>query len=181
MKKETGLMSTEIIERKIYLIRGMKVMLDSDLAELYQVETRTLIQAVKRNVKRFPPEFMFQVSEKEFKKWRSQIVMSNPGAKMGLRRPPYTFTEHGVTMLASVLRSKKAVEISIYVVKAFIKLREMIATHKNLIREFEKMKRTQKEHGQHIVNILNVISQLLNPPPDNTPKEPMGFRERSKD
>ena len=179
MKKEVALVPVEIIERKIYLIRGIKVMLDSDLAELYQVETRTLVQAVKRNLKRFPPEFMFQVSEKEFKKWRSQIVMSNPGAKMGLRRPPYAFTEHGVTMLASVLRSEKAVEISIYVVRAFIKIREMLATHKNLIREFEKMKRTQKEHGQHIINILNVISQLLNPPLDVTPKEPIGFRLRN--
>jgi len=84
-------------------------------------------------------------------------------------------------MLASVLRSGKAVEISIFVVKAFIKIREMLATHKNLIREFEKMKRTQKEHGQHITNILHVISRLLNPPPDKKPKEPIGFRDRSKD
>jgi len=179
MKKSLALIPTETIERKIYLIRGIKVMLDSDLAELYQVETRTLIQAVKRNLKRFPPEFMFQVSEKEFKKWRSQIVMSNPGAKMGLRRPPFVFTEHGVTMLASVLRSEKAIEISIFVVKAFIKLREMIATHKNLIKEFEKMKRTQKEHGQHIINILNVIRQLINPPEPKVPKEPIGFRNRN--
>ena len=174
---KNSLIPTEIIERKIYLIRGIKVMLDSDLAELYQVETRTLIQAVKRNINRFPPEFMFQLSENEFKKWRSQIVMSNSGAKMGLRRPPYAFTEHGVTMLASVLRSEKAVEISIYVVRAFIKIREMLATHKNLIKEFEKMKKIQKNQGQHIINILNVISQLLNPPIDSQ-KEPIGFREK---
>lgn len=146
-------------------------MLSYDLAELYQVETRALIQAVKRNIKRFPSDFMFQISEKEYRNLKSQIVTSSWG---GARRAlPYAFTEHGVTMLASLLRSEKAVEISIYVVRAFIKLREMLGAHKNLVKEFEKMKRVQKNQGQHIVNILNVISQLLNPP-----KEPIGFRER---
>jgi len=177
MMKNSNLIPLEIIERKIYLIRGIKVMLDFDLAELYQVETRALIQAVKRNNNRFPPDFAFQISEKDFKKWRSQIVTSNPRAKMGLRRPPYAFTEHGVTMLASVLRSKKAAEISIYVVRAFIQLREMLASHKKILKEFEKFKKVQKMHGQHIVNILNVIKQLLNPPP-NSNKEPIGFRDR---
>jgi phage regulator Rha-like protein len=169
-----SLISLEIIERKIYLIRNVKVMLDSDLAILYGVPAKRLNEQVKRNIKRFPPDFMFQLSENETKRLsglRSQIATLKRGQNIKYR--PYVFTEHGVTMLASVLRSEKAIEISIYVVRAFIKLREMLATNKNLIKEFEKMKQVQKNHGQHIVNILNVISQLLNPP-----KEPIGFREK---
>jgi len=172
--KQTSLIPIEIIERKIYLIRGVKVMLDSDLAGLYGVSIIRLNEQVKRNIKRFPIDFMFRLSKNENKKLaslRSQFAT----LKRGQHRKylPYAFTEHGVTMLASVLRSEKAIEVSIYAVRAFIQLREMLATHKNLVREFEKMKKVQKTHGQHIVNILNVISQLLNPP-----KEPIGFRER---
>lgn len=178
MKKDSNLVPIQIIENKIYLIRGVKVMLDSDLAFLYGVETRVLIQAVKRNLQRFPHDFMFQLTDREFRNWRSQIVMSNSGAKMGLRRPPYAFTEHGVAMLASVLKSKKALEISIYVVRAFIQLRQILGSHSKILKEFEKIKKTQKLHGQHIVNILNVISRLLNPPPEKSPKEPIGFRPR---
>ena len=154
-------------------------MLDSDIAELYGVSVKRLNEQVKRNPKRFPPDFMFQLSINENKRLisiRSQIAT----LKRGQHRKylSYVFTEHGVTMLASVLNSEKAVEISVYVVRAFIKLREMLATHKNLIKEFEKIKRVQKTHGQHIINILNVISQLLNPPVPEPPKEPLGFRER---
>ena len=153
-------------------------MLSNDLAELYQVETRALIQAVKRNIERFPSDFMFQLKEKEFINLKSQIVTSSWG---GARRAlPYAFTEQGVAMLSAVLKSKRAVQMSIIIVRAFIKLREMFATHKNLIKEFEKMKRTQKEHGQHIINILNVIRQLIDPPLPKVPKEPMGFRDRGK-
>jgi phage regulator Rha-like protein len=184
MKKETSLVPTEIIENKIYLIRGAKVMLDSDLANLYGVSIKRLNEQVKRNLKRFPPDFMFQLKENENKKLQS-IRSQFATFKRGQHRKylPYVFTEHGVTMLASVLNSERAVEISIYVVRAFIKIREMLATHKNLIHEFEKMKQTQKKQGQHIINILNVISQLLNPPPPppEPPKEPIGFRDRRKD
>ena len=174
-----SLVPLEIIERRIYLIRGIKVMLDGDLAELYGVETFNLNKAVKRNAERFPNDFMFQLTEREFKNLRFQIGI--PSSKHGgSRYAPYVFTEQGVAMLSAVLKSKRAVQMSIIIVRAFIKLREMLTTHKNLIREFEKMKRTQKEHGQHIINILNVISQLLNPPPE-LPKEPIGFRDKRKD
>ncbi len=182
MKKETSLIPIEIIENKIYLIRGAKVMLDSDLANLYGVSIKRLNEQVKRNLKRFPSDFMFQLNEKENKKLlsiRSQIATFKRGQHR--KYLPHVFTEHGVTMLASVLNSERAVEISIYVVRAFIKIREMLATHKNLIKEFEKMKRTQKEHSQHIINILNVIRQLIDPPEPKVPKEPMGFRDRGKD
>jgi len=108
----TALIPAERIERSILLIRGEKVLLDRDLADLYQVETRVLIQAVKRNIGRFPTDFMFQLSTKELERWRSQFVMSNPAAKMGLRRRPYAFTEQGVAMLSSVLHSERAVDVN---------------------------------------------------------------------
>ena len=172
--KQTSLIPIELIESRIYLIRGVKVMLDSDLAVLYGVSVKRLNEQVKRNLKRFPPDFMFQLKEKEAKNLRSQIATASWG---GRRTLPYVFTEHGVAMLAAVLNSDKAIEISIYVVRAFIKLREMLGSHKKLMKEFEKMKKIQKNHGQHIVNILNVISQLLNPSISHS-REPIGFRER---
>jgi hypothetical protein len=108
----------QLIERRIYLIRRQKVMLDRDLAELYRVETRALVQGVKRNLDRFPQDFMFQLTRDELEQWRSQIVISNPGAKMGLRRRPYAFTEQGVAMLSSVLRSERAVQVNIAIMRA---------------------------------------------------------------
>jgi len=172
MKKNLALIPIEVIENKIYLIRGVKVMLDSDLARLYGVETFNLNKAVKRNIERFPNDFMFQLTKREFRNLIFQFGISSL-KHGGSRYAPYVFTEQGVAMLSAVLKSKRAVQMSIMIVRAFIKLREMLATHKNLVREFEKMKKVQKEQGQHIINILNVISRLLNPP-----KEPIGFRER---
>jgi hypothetical protein len=112
MTDSRSLIPTERIERAILLIRGNKVMLDSDLASLYGVETKVLNQAVKRNLDRFPEDFMFQLSSEEFENWRSQIVTSNPAARMGLRRKPYAFTEQGVAMLSSVLRNSRAVAVT---------------------------------------------------------------------
>ena len=122
----------ERIDSRILLVRGHKVMLDADLAELYEVETRKLNQAVKRNRERFPADFMFSLTEQEVSDWRSQIVMSNPGARMGLRRAPFAFTEHGALMAATVLNSPRAVEMSLYVVRTFMRMREVLATHKEL-------------------------------------------------
>jgi len=172
-----SLIPLEIIERKIYLIRGVEIMLDSDLAELYGVPSKRLNEQVKRNIKRFPSDFMFQLTKREIDILNRSQFATGPQKHRDPKYLPYALTEHGVTMLASVLRSEKAIEISIYVVRAFIQLREMLATNKRLIKEFEKMKKVQKEQGQHIINILNVISQLLNPP-SGSQKEPMGFRER---
>ena len=154
-------------------------MLDSDLAFLYGVDTRVLIQTVKRNKGRFPIDFMFQLSAREFENWRSQIVTSNPGSKMGLRRPPYVFTEHGVAMLSSVLKSKRAVEVNIAIIRTFIKLREILSTHKDLVSEIEKIRREQKNQNQKILSIISIINQMINPPIEEK-KEPMGFRDRSK-
>ena len=163
---ETAIIPIERIAEKIYLIRDQKVMLDSDLADLYGVETRVLVQAVKRNIERFPSHFMFQFSEEELEYWRSQIVMSNPSAKMGLRRPPYAFTEQGVAMLSSVLRSKQAIQINIAIIDTFVRMREMFATHKDLARKIE-------EHDQHIANLYAHVERLLTPPAEK--KNPIGY------
>ena len=178
MRKITAIVPTEIIEQKIYIIRGVKVMLSHDLAFLYQVETRVLIQAIKRNQERFPVDFMFQLNEKELNNWRSQIVTSNPGAKMGLRYQPYAFTEQGVAMLSAVLKSKRAVDMSIAIVRAFVKLRELLASHKDLVKEIEKIRREQKGQNQKIESIMNAINKLLAHQIEAKKKEPIGFRIR---
>ncbi len=119
----------QLIQSKIYEIRGQKVMLDRDLAEMYGVETRTLNQAVKRNIERFPEDFMFQLTDEETTDWKSQIVMSN-SIKMGVRRNPYAFTELGVAMLSSVLNSKVAIQINMGIMRAFVAIRQMITSPK---------------------------------------------------
>lgn len=163
----------ELIERKIYLIRGQKVMLDSDLAELYQVLTKNLNKAVKRNLDRFPEDFMFQLTPEEAESLRFQFGTSNEG-RGGRRYLPHAFTEQGVAMLSSVLTSKRAVQMNILIVRAFIRIREYLATHKEVILEIEDLKRTQREQGEQITAIIDVINRLLEPPPE-PPKGRMGF------
>jgi ORF6N domain-containing protein len=167
------LIPVEFIERKIYLIRGCKVMLDSDLAELYQVPTKRLNEAVRRNLRRFPADFMFQLSEEELENLRSQIATSSSGHG-GRRNAPYAFTEHGVAMLSSVLTSDRAVELNILIIRAFVRLREYLATHKDLARKLEDVERTQPEHGAHIEQIYGYIQRLIEPVPDS-PKRRIGF------
>ncbi len=164
----------EHIARSILVLRGHKVILDADLAALYGVETRALNQAVKRNRKRFPGDFMFKLSERELALWRSQIVISNPGARMGLRRAPFAFTEHGALMAATVLNSDRAVEMSLYVVRAFLRMREILATHKALAGKLSELEQRIDAHDETIVEILGAIRQLMAPPP--TPaRRPIGF------
>ena len=164
----------EMIERRIYFIRGHKVMLDTDLADLYRVPTKVFNQAVKRNKGRFPEDFMFQLSKAELENWRSQIVTSKPAAKMALRRPPYAFTEQGVAMLSAVLHSKRAVQTSIAIVRVFIKLRELLATHKELAHKMEELERAQKEQGAHIDTIYQLVEQLMSPS-EVPPSRRIGF------
>jgi hypothetical protein len=149
-------------------------MLDSDLAALYQVPTKRLNEAVKRNLARFPNDFMFQLSKAELLNWRSQSATSNSGAKMGLRRAPHAFTEHGVAMLSSVLTSKRAVKLNILIIRAFVRLREYLGTHKDLARKLEDVVRTQKEHGASIQQIYGAIERLFNPAPEHR-KRRIGF------
>lgn len=163
---------SEFIERRIYLIRGHKVMLSADLASIYGVETRALVQAVKRNIGRFPDDFMFQLSAEEFAGLKSQIVISSWG---GARRAvPYAFTELGVAMLSSVLRSERAVRMNIVIMRAFVKLREMLATHKDLARAIDDIRRRQEGQGEQITAIIETINQLLLPEPV-LPKRRIGF------
>lgn len=140
-------MELQAIQNKIYEIRGMKVMLDRDLAEIYGVETRTLNQSIKRNIERFPDDFMFQLTNEEVDNWKSQIVMSN-SIKMGLRRNPYAFTELGVAMLSSILNTKIAIQINISIMRAFVAIRQLTT---NLPQnEFSKLQQEVKELKAYI-------------------------------
>ena len=151
--------SVEFVARRIYLIRSQRVMLDSDLAELYQVETRTLVQAVKRNMERFPEDFMFQLTPGESQALRSQFVISNIG-RGGRRYLPYAFTEPGVGMLSSVLRSNRAVQMNIYIVRAFIRLREVLATNKVLAHQVEQLTATQRDHAALFEMVIQDVQKL---------------------
>ncbi|HYW42376.1 MAG TPA: ORF6N domain-containing protein [Bryobacteraceae bacterium] len=164
----------ELVERRIYLIRGQKVMLDSDLAELYQVATKRLNEAVRRNINRFPEDFMFQLSEEEGDSLRSQIATSNaltsqtamskPGGRGGRRTLPYAFTEHGVAMLSSVLNSERAVQMNIIIIRAFVRMRELLASHKSLADKIEKLEQTQTRQGSILGAVVQDIQKLKNPP-----------------
>jgi hypothetical protein len=149
----------ERIENKILLIRGQKVILDRDLAELYGVETRRLNEQVKRNIKRFPDDFMFQLNDNEFKNWKSQFAISNSD-KMGLRHKPYVFTEHGALMCSNLLKSDRAIEVSILIVRAFIKLREMLSLNKAFEAKFKQIEEKLSHHDKAIIAIVKEIKKL---------------------
>src|SRR5215831_536172 len=148
----------ELAARRIYLIRGQRVMLSPDLAELYHVKARALVQAVKRNIKRFPKDFMFQLIDDEYANLKSQIVISSWG---GARRAnPYAFTEHGVAMLSSVLRSDRAVQMNIVIIRAFVKMRELLATNKALAQRIEQLTATVKDHAALFDIVIQDIQKL---------------------
>ena len=180
MKKHTiensaCLVPVEIIQNKIYLIRGRKVMLDRDLAELYGVETRRLNEQVKRNLKRFPLDFMYQLTKEETEIWMSQIAISNK-ERMGLRKSPYVFTEQGVAMLSSVLNSDRAIEVNIQIIRVFTKLREIMSSHKDLAHKIEDLERKFQEHDKKIVLVFNAIRDLLDDKKEAAKKKgPLGF------
>lgn len=160
MTRSNGLaIPSERVMRSILLIRGQKVILDADMAVLYGVETRVLVQAVKRNIDRFPDDFMFQLSAREFKDLRSQSVTSSSWG--GRRHAPYAFTEQGVAMLSSVLRSRRAIQVNIEVVRNFVRLREILSTHKALARKINEME--QKYDTQFKV-VFDAIRELMAPP-----------------
>ena len=164
----------EIIENKIFLIRGKKVMFDKDLAVLYGVETRTLNQAVRRNKDRFPDDFMFQLTKLEFNIWKSQIVISNK-EKMGLRKIPLVFTEQGVAMLSSVLKSKRAIQVNIQIMRTFTKIREMIIGNKELRLKIEAMER---KYDNKFQAVFDAIKRILITQVGETPKNKrkIGFK-----
>jgi hypothetical protein len=157
------------IERRIQRIRGQNVMLDADLAELYEVETKVLNQAVKRNLERFPEDFIFRLTDDEVAGLRSQIVTSNE-SRGGRRYNPNAFTEQGVAMLSSVLRSSRAVEVNIAIVRAFVKLREIIASHRQLARRLEEM---ESRYDAQFRAVFDAIRELMKPP--EKPRRRIGF------
>ncbi len=167
----------EAIEDKIYVIRGQRVMLDADLAVVYQVETRVLNQAVNRNLRRFPRDFIFQLTKDEFDSLISQTVTSKTG-RGGRRKLPYVFTEHGAVMLASVLNSPTAVEASIAVVRAFVKMRTILALHKDLARKIDQLARVAAEHDGHFEVVFQLLADIMHDP--KKLKRDIGFIETKK-
>jgi phage regulator Rha-like protein len=164
-------LADELIINKIYYVRDMKVMLDKDLAEMYGVETRVLNQSIQRNLRRFPDDFMFQLSKEEFENLKSQIATSSWG---GTRKMPYAFTEQGVAMLSSVLNSDRAIDVNIQIIRIFTKIREMLSTHKDILLKIEQMERQVVSHSDEIQTIFNVLRELINPPQEKM--NPIGYK-----
>jgi phage regulator Rha-like protein len=162
--------SMEAIERRICLIRGEKVMLDADLAALYQVETKTLNRAVRRNIARFPDDFMFRLTKAQLENLRCQIGTSSWG---GSRYQPYAFTEHGVAMLSSVLNSKPAIQVNLRIIRAFVALRETLMMHKELARKVEELQREQKDQGEQLASVYSIVKSLVDTPASK--KKRIGF------
>ena len=175
-KKSIAIIPDERIIGKIYLIRGEKVIFDRDLAVLYDVETKVLNQAVKRNIKRFPEDFMFKLSQEEMLNWKSQIVTSNSD-KMGLRKPLSVFTEQGVAMLSSVLNSNRAIQVNIQIMRTFTRMRKLLSTHKELRDKIEKM---EKENKSNFDTIFKIINKLIMIDPKDKELKIIGFGEMKK-
>jgi hypothetical protein len=169
-------LADEIIISKIFLIREHKVMLDGDLAELYQVETRRLNEQVKRNIDRFPADFMFQLTEKELENLKSQNATSSWG---GRRKKPYAFTEHGVLMLSSVLNSDRAIQVNIQIMRIYSKLRSMIMDHKDILQKLERLEGKVIKHDEEFKVVFDYLRELLNPKTE--PVRKIGFKHKKED
>ena len=166
-----NLVLPETIGQKIYLIRGHKIMLSTDLSALYGVATKTLLQAVKRNIERFPSDFMFKLTWEESAASRSQFVTLKHGKN--IKYLPYAFTEQGVAMLSSVLRSREAIQVNVAIMRAFVKFRQILSTHKELAHKLEQLERKTEKHDTEIQAIFEAIRQLMKPP--EQPKRRIGF------
>ena len=175
MELQNTLVPEEAIISKIYYLREQKVMLDRDLAELYGVQTRTLMQAVKRNVDRFPEDFMFQLKDEEFQNWKSQIVISK-GDKMGLRKRPYAFTEQGVAMLSSVLNSASAIKMNIQIIRLFTKMRQLLFTHKDLLLKVEQIEQRLESHDEQLLQLFNYLKRLAQK--EEQPRNSTGYKTK---
>jgi hypothetical protein len=173
MKKQS-MLPERVIITKIIVLRDQKVIVDRDLANLYGVETRVLNQAVKRNIKRFPEDFMFQMTNEELKAWKSQIVMSE-GDRMGLRKPPYVFTEQGVAMLSSVLNSDRAILVNIQIMRVFTKLRALLESHAEILRKLDSIEKKDIEQDDKILLIFEYLKQL-----EQAKQEEISFKERKR-
>jgi hypothetical protein len=170
-QKQTPDVTTNEIVEKIYVVRGMKVMLDKDLAEMYGVETKRLKEAVRRNISRFPDDFMFELSELELNNLRSQIATSSWG---GLRYLPMAFTEQGVAMLSSVLRSERAIQVNIQIVRVYTRMRQLILDNKELWLKIEKIEQSLAKKDEEVQAIFKVLKNLL--VKEEKPRQPIGFK-----
>lgn len=168
-------LSDDVVMSKIYMIRNHKVMLDIDLAALYQVETGRLNEQVKRNANRFPEDFMFQLSNEEWKSLRSQFAISKKG-RGGRRYAPFAFTEHGVLMLSSVLNSERAILVNIQIMRIYTKLREMLLVHKDILLKMEKLERKSSKHDENFKIVFDYLKELLNP--RTVPMRKIGFKTK---
>jgi hypothetical protein len=181
-RAELQVVAAPAIEKRIFVIRDRQVMLDEDLADLYGVETRVLVQQVKRNAKRFPSDFMFQLTKAEAEALRSQFVTSNKG-RGGRRYAPYVFTEQGVAMLSGVLRSDRAVAVNIEIMRAFVELRRVAGSFDELQKRLDQMEldigARLSEHDEQLRQIFEALRQLIAPP--ERAKRPVGFRVREGD
>ncbi|MFH0887812.1 MAG: ORF6N domain-containing protein [Planctomycetota bacterium] len=175
MSSKFSIIPAELIERSILLIRGHKIMLDKDLARLYEVSTKVFNQAVKRNIKRFPPDFMFQLTMNEAKSLRSQFVtLNDTGLKRGKHSKylSYAFTEQGVAMLSSVLNSERAILVNIEIMRTFARLRQLLSTHKELAKKLEVL---EKKYDVQFRVVFDAIRQLMEPPEKETKRPRIGF------
>jgi hypothetical protein len=188
METPPYLVPTEIIQKRILFLRGQKVMLSTHLAELYQVQPRVLVQAVKRNMERFPRDFMFRLTWDEISRLKSQFLTTKPIAdnvsrsqfvilKKGLniKYPPYAFTEQGVAMLSSILRSKRAIQVNIEIMRAFVELRQILGSHVKLSRKLEEL---EKKYDSQFKIVFEAIRQLM--APEETPTKKIGFQLKEK-
>jgi phage regulator Rha-like protein len=166
----------QIITNKIYLIREQKVMLDRDLAELYGVETKVLKQAVRRNIKRFPEDFMFEMTKEELVLWRSQFATTSEDKK-GLRYAPFCFTEQGVTMLSCILNSERAIEVNIRIIRVFTKLREMITDNLSVKLEIEEIKKKLTNHSKNIELVFTYLDELIEKKDNEKPRTKVGYKK----
>src|SRR5471030_503419 len=173
--EEKALIPDEIVMNQIYYIRGQKVMLDRDLAKLYQVETKVLKQSVKRNIARFPEDFMFEMSKEEFQIWRSQIVTSKSD-QQGLRYVPFCFTEQGVAMLSSVLNSERAIKVNIQIIRIFTRIRQMFIDNTDLRLEIEKIKNKLENQDKNMEIVFRYLDELIDKKQEQQERKRIGFK-----
>ena len=172
-KKSKLIIPDEIVMNKIYILRDMRIMVDRDLAELYGVETKRLKEAVRRNMQRFPSDFMFEMNDEEFRNWRTQFASSNSEV-MGLRYHPFCFTEQGVIMLSCLLNSERAIAVNIQVIRIFTKMQELLLTNKEVLLQLEMLEKQVLKNKIDIQSIFSALRQLINPTPK--PRKQIGFK-----
>jgi hypothetical protein len=177
---KSSMIPEQLVINKIHLLRGQKVMIDEDLAELYGVETKRLKEAVRRNINRFPKDFMFELDFAEFKSLRTQFATLKKGRGQHAKYMPFAFTEQGVAMLSSVLNSETAIRVNIQIIRIFTRMREVMLTNKDILFQLEKLETKYSKHDEDIQQIFKYLKQLLTPP-KHPPRAKIGFRRNNEE